>query len=78
MLKNERGSSSLDRFFEDVLAFEASLGACCEWVLHVGDFGVCPDPGRVATAGCRGSPSGCGRHPRGEQMKRSARCIIGL
>ena len=34
----------MDRLYEDVLAFEAALGVRFEWVLHVGDFGVWPDP----------------------------------
>ena len=38
---------ALDRLYEDVLAFEGSLGVRFEWVLHVGDFGVWPDPNRI-------------------------------
>lgn len=38
---------ALDQLFEDVLAFEGSLGVRFEWVLHVGDFGVWPDPNRI-------------------------------
>jgi hypothetical protein len=30
-----------------VLAFEAALGVRFDWLLHVGDFGVWPDPERV-------------------------------
>jgi hypothetical protein len=41
---------ALDRMYEDVLAFEASLGVRFEHVLHVGDFGVWPDPDRVDRA----------------------------
>jgi len=41
---------ALDRLFEDVLAFEESLGVRFEWVLHVGDFGVWPDPHRIDKA----------------------------
>lgn len=37
---------AMDRMYEDVLAFEAAL----EWVLHVGDFGVWPDPQRIDKA----------------------------
>jgi hypothetical protein len=40
----------MDRLFEDVLAFEKSLGLRFDWVLHVGDFGVWPDPERVDRA----------------------------
>jgi len=41
---------ALDRFYEDVLAFEESLGARFDYVLHLGDFGVWPDPNRVDKA----------------------------
>jgi predicted phosphohydrolase len=38
---------ALDRLYEDVLAFEVALGVRFDWVLHVGDFGVWPDPNRI-------------------------------
>jgi predicted phosphohydrolase len=38
---------ALDRLYADVLDFEVSLGVRFEWVLHVGDFGVWPDPTRI-------------------------------
>jgi len=38
---------ALDRLYADVLDFEVSLGVRFEWVLHVGDFGVWPDPSRI-------------------------------
>jgi Icc-related predicted phosphoesterase len=41
---------AIDRLYEDVLAFEAALGVRFEWVLHVGDFGVWPDPNRIDKA----------------------------
>ena len=41
---------ALDRMYEDVLAFEATLGICFEWVLHVGDFGVWPDAKHIDKA----------------------------
>ncbi len=41
---------AMDRMYEDVLPFEAALGAPFGWVLHVGDFGVWPDPHRVDKA----------------------------
>ena len=31
----------------DILAFEESLGLRFAWVLHVGDFGIWPDPTRI-------------------------------
>lgn len=37
----------LDRMYAGVLAFELSLGVRFDQVLHVGDFGVWPDPARV-------------------------------
>ena len=41
---------AMDRMYEDVLAFEAALGVRFAWVLHVGDFGVWPDPSRIDKA----------------------------
>lgn len=38
---------ALDRMYVGVLAFEAALGVRFDWLLHVGDFGVWPDPSRV-------------------------------
>jgi predicted phosphodiesterase len=37
----------LDRMYAGVLAFEAALSVRFDWVLHVGDFGVWPNPDRV-------------------------------
>src|SRR5205823_7208811 len=41
---------AMDRMYEDILAFEAALGVRFEWVLHVGDFGIWPDPNRIDKA----------------------------
>ncbi len=41
---------AIGRLYDDVLAFESALGSRFEWVLHVGDFGVWPDPDRVDKA----------------------------
>lgn len=41
---------AMDHLYEDVLAFESALGIRFEWVLHVGDFGIWPDPNRVDKA----------------------------
>jgi hypothetical protein len=41
---------ALDRFSDDLLAFEADLGGRFAQVLHVGDFGIWPDPARVDRA----------------------------
>lgn len=41
---------ALDRFYDDLLAFEADLGGRFDQVLHVGDFGIWPDPSRVDRA----------------------------
>jgi hypothetical protein len=38
---------SMDRLYQDVFAFEASLGVRFDYVLHVGDFGIWPDPSRI-------------------------------
>lgn len=41
---------AIDQLYLDVLAFEDLLGARFDYVLHVGDFGVWPDPERVDKA----------------------------
>ena len=41
---------AVDRLYDDVLAFEGSLGMRFDYVLHVGDFGIWPDPNRVDRA----------------------------
>jgi Icc-related predicted phosphoesterase len=41
---------AMNFLYEDVLSFETSLGTRFEWVLHVGDFGVWPDPNRIDKA----------------------------
>jgi predicted phosphodiesterase len=41
---------AMDRLYQDVFAFEASLGARFDYVLHVGDFGIWPDPNRIDKA----------------------------
>jgi predicted phosphodiesterase len=41
---------AMDRLYQDVLTFEASLGIRFDYVLHVGDFGIWPDPSRVDKA----------------------------
>lgn len=41
---------ALDRLYADVLALEQRLAVRFDWVLHVGDFGVWPDPARVDAA----------------------------
>lgn len=38
---------ALNRFYDGVLAFEESLEVAFDWVLHVGDFGVWPEPNRI-------------------------------
>src|SRR5688572_15037529 len=35
------------RMYDDVIAFESSMGICFDWVLHVGDFGIWPDKARI-------------------------------
>jgi hypothetical protein len=37
----------LDRMYGQLLAFEVALGVRTPWLLHVGDFGIWPDPNRV-------------------------------
>jgi Icc-related predicted phosphoesterase len=41
---------AMDRLYRDVLAFEQSLGVRFDHVLHVGDFGIWPDPIRIDKA----------------------------
>ncbi len=41
---------AINRFYEDVLAFEKTLGSTFDWVLHVGDFGIWSDPARIDRA----------------------------
>lgn len=41
---------AIDRLYSDVLDFEASLAVRFDWVLHVGDFGVWPDPEHIDKA----------------------------
>lgn len=41
---------AINRFYDDILTFEMSLGASFDWVLHVGDFGIWPDPERIDRA----------------------------
>jgi len=41
---------ALDRFYADVLAFEAKLGVRFDRVLQVGDFGIWPDAQRIDKA----------------------------
>jgi predicted phosphodiesterase len=41
---------SMNLLYEDVFTFENALGVRFEWVLHVGDLGVWPDPARIDRA----------------------------
>ena len=41
---------AMDRLYRNVLDFEASLGVRFDYVLHVGDFGIWPDPSRIDKA----------------------------
>lgn len=61
---------AMDRLYEDVLAFEQSLNVRFDWVLHVGDFGVWPDPERVDRA--TRDHDGAGDFPRWFAEKRAA------
>jgi predicted phosphodiesterase len=61
---------ALDRMYVDVLAFEVALGVTFDWVLHVGDFGVWPDPNRVDGASRR--HDGAGDFPAWISERRSA------
>ncbi|MGA7825754.1 MAG: hypothetical protein WCA14_16330 [Steroidobacteraceae bacterium] len=41
---------AMDRLYHDVLAFEAALGMRFDYMLHVGDFGIWPNPNRIDKA----------------------------
>jgi Calcineurin-like phosphoesterase len=49
---------AIDRMYDDVLAFEVALGIRFAWILHVGDFGVWPDPKRIDRAAKRHDGAG--------------------
>lgn len=49
---------AMDRLYDDILAFEESLGVHFDYVLHVGDFGVWPDPTRVDKAALKHDGAG--------------------
>jgi hypothetical protein len=36
---------AIERLYDDVLAFETTLGVYFDYVLQVGGFGICPDRG---------------------------------
>jgi predicted phosphodiesterase len=38
---------AMNKLYDDVLDFEASLGIRFDFVLHVGDFGIWPDPAKI-------------------------------
>lgn len=61
---------ALDRMYADILAFEAALGRDFDWVLHVGDFGVWSDPGRIDKAARR--HDGAGDFPAWLARRRAA------
>jgi len=60
----------LERMYAGVIAFEAALGVRFDWVLHVGDFGVWPNPDRVDGATRR--HDGAGDFPTWFAEKRCA------
>lgn len=70
---------ALDRFYADVLAFEAALGSPIEHVLHVGDFGVWPDPERIdrATRAHDGAGDFAAWHASGHAVPRKTTFIHG-
>jgi hypothetical protein len=61
---------AIDHMYEDVLAFEEALGVRFAWVLHVGDFGIWPDPDRIDKATRK--HEGAGDFPRWLAERRSA------
>lgn len=61
---------AIDRLYQEVLAFEESLGVRFAWLLHVGDFGAWPDLGRVDGATRR--HDGAGDFPEWWDERRAA------
>ena len=61
---------AIDRLYQEVLAFEESLGVRFAWVLHVGDFGIWPDATRIDGATKR--HDGAGDFPNWWAERRSA------
>ncbi len=61
---------ALDRMYADILAFEETLSRRFDWVLHVGDFGIWPDPKKVDRATAK--HDGAGDFPRWVQEHKSA------
>ncbi len=61
---------AIDRLYNEILAFEESLGVLFAWVLHVGDFGIWPDPSRIDGATKR--HDGAGDFPVWWSERRSA------
>jgi predicted phosphohydrolase len=59
----------MERLYEDVLAFETSLGVRFDYVLHVGDFGIWPDPDRIDSA--TRHHGGAGDFPRWLKARRA-------
>ena len=41
---------AMNKLCDEVLDFEASLGIRFDFVLHVGDFGIWPDPTKIDKA----------------------------
>jgi len=61
---------AIARLYEEILAFEKSLGVRFAWVLQVGDFGIWPDPTRIDAATKR--HDGAGDFPAWWAERRSA------
>ena len=43
---------AIERLYDDVLASEVALGVRFDWMLHVGGFGIWPDPERIDCGAC--------------------------
>jgi hypothetical protein len=70
---------AIDQLYRDALAFENALGLRFDVVLHVGDFGVWPDPNRVdrATREHDGAGDFPSWHARAQQVPRPTVFIKG-
>jgi Calcineurin-like phosphoesterase len=61
---------ALDQMYQDVLKFEQALDIRFDWILHVGDFGIWPDPFTVDRA--TRDHEGAGNFPQWHQERRRA------
>lgn len=64
---------ALNRFYDNVLAFEDLLGLRFDWILHVGDFGICAIPNVSIAPRASITTSATSRHGWTTSMRHLAR-----